>query len=474
MATLRKVLVANRGEIAVRVIRACREEGIRAVAVASDADMDSLAVREADEVVGIGPATATSSYLNVGAIVGAALLAGCDAVHPGYGFLSEQPELVEACDRFGLTFVGPSADTIRAAGDKLEARQLARDLGVPLAAGTEAVSDPERVAELVAELGLPVLIKAAAGGGGRGMRLVRGISELAGAVERARAEALAAFGDDRLYVERYVEQARHVEVQILGDTHGTIVHLGDRDCSYQRRYQKVAEEAPASAIPDNLRASLWEAARTLMGALGYVGAGTVEFLVDVQRGTFAFLEINTRVQVEHPVTEMITGLDIVREQLRIAAGEPLSFGQDDVVLNGHALEFRVNAESPERGFLPTPGLIEAWDAPSGPGIRVDTHCFAGYTVPAHYDSLLAKLVVWAQDRPSALARAEAALADFRVTGVETTLGLHRALIQHPDVRENSVSTRWLEETFLPSWSQDEGEGRPNGLAPAVTERNPNR
>lgn len=467
---LRKVLVANRGEIAVRIIRACREEGVRTVAVASEADMDSLAVREADEVVGIGAASAASSYLNVGAIVCAALLADCDAVHPGYGFLSEQPELVEACDRFGLTFVGPTADTIRAAGDKLQARQLARELGVPLAAGSDAVSDSEGVAALVADLGLPVLLKAAAGGGGRGMRLVRELSELTESVERARAEALAAFGDDRLFVERFVEQARHVEVQILGDAHGTVVHLGDRDCSYQRRYQKVVEEAPAAAIPGEVRGALWDAARDLMRALGYVGAGTVEFLVDVRRGTFAFLEINTRVQVEHPITEMVTGIDIVREQLRIAAGAPLSFAQDDVVLSGHAIEFRVNAESPRHDFLPTPGTIQSWNEPAGPGVRVDTHCFPGYSVPAHYDSLLAKLIVWAEDRPTALERAQAALADFGVSGIETTLGLHRALLEHRDVRENQVSTRWLEETFLPTWSLGDDEGRQPSLAAAATER----
>jgi acetyl-CoA carboxylase biotin carboxylase subunit len=459
MTVLKRVLVANRGEIALRVIRACFDEGITSVLAASEADRDSLPARAADEVVTIGPASASASYLNVGAVVSAALLMGCDGLHPGYGFLSERPELAEACARHGVTFIGPPADTIRRGGDKIAARELARSLGIPVGAGSGSVTDAAEAAAVAAEVGYPVLLKAAAGGGGRGMLRVETPEELPDAVARAGSEAQAAFGDGRLYVEHYISDARHVEVQVLADSHGTVVHLGDRDCSFQRRYQKLVEEAPAAAVPAELRRQIAEAAVTLMSALDYAGAGTVEFLVDVALNTFSFLEVNTRVQVEHPVTEMITGVDIVREQLRVAAGEPLSFAQSDVRLTGHAIEFRVNAEAPLAGFTPSPGTLEVWAPPTGAGIRTDTHCFAGYAVPPHYDSLLAKSIYHGADRDAALSLAARALDAFTVEGVETTLPLHRALVRHPDVRANRITTRWVEESFLPGWIRDNAQRR---------------
>lgn len=452
-----RVLVANRGEIAMRVIRACFDEGVRSVLAASETDLDSLPATASDEVICIGPANAAASYLNVGAVVAAALLADCDAIHPGYGFLSERPELVTACERHGVTFVGPSAEAIRRGGDKIEARELARSLDVPVGAGSSTVSTAQAAAEVAEGVGYPVLLKAAAGGGGRGMRLVPGRERLEAAVRDAGREAEAAFGDGRLYVEHYVERARHVEVQVLADRFGQTVHLGERDCSYQRRYQKLVEEAPASGLPAELQRQIREAAVTLMRAMGYVGAGTVEFLVDVEQETFFFLEVNTRVQVEHPVTEMVTGIDIVREQLRIAAGQSLSFGQDDVVLRGHAIEFRINAESPERDFAPSPGLLTAWSPPAGSGVRVDTHCFPGYRVPPNYDSLLAKLICGGATREEALDRAACALESFQVTPIDTTLSMHRALVRHPDVREGRVTTRWVEDVFLPAWKRRTAE-----------------
>jgi acetyl-CoA carboxylase, biotin carboxylase subunit len=450
---LSKVLVANRGEIALRVIRACFDEGLRSVLTVSEADRDSLPTWAADEVVVIGPASASRSYLSVGSVISAALLTGCDGLHPGYGFLSERPELADACIRHGVRFVGPSPETIRRGGDKIAARELARSLGIPIGAGSGSVATAAAAAEAAEDVGYPVLLKAAAGGGGRGMSHVHSADELAGAVERASAEARAAFGDGRLYVEHYVADARHVEVQVLADACGNVVHLGDRDCSYQRRYQKLVEEAPATAVPESLRHRISDAAVRLMRALDYVGAGTVEFLVDEQAGTFSFLEVNTRVQVEHPVTEMVTGIDIVREQLRIAAGERLSFTQQDVHLTGHAIEFRVNAEDPLAGFTPSPGRIRTWMPPSGSGVRTDTHCYPSYLVPTNYDSLLAKLVCHGADRGTALALAARALDAFRVDGVATTLPMHRSLVRHADVLGHRVTTQWVEQKFLPEWTR---------------------
>jgi acetyl-CoA carboxylase, biotin carboxylase subunit len=446
-STLRRVLVANRGEIAVRIIRACREEGVEVVVAVSDVDEDSLAAQLADGIVHIGPANPTQSYLRVGQIVCAALLARCDAVHPGYGFLSEQPSLVEACAANGLVFVGPGADAVRRGGDKVAARAAARRAGVPVGAGSDSVETVGTAIEIAADIGFPVLLKAAAGGGGRGMVRVDDSAELATRFAVASNEALSAFGDGRLYVERWVENARHVEVQLLADTHGNIVHLGDRDCSVQRRYQKVLEEAPAT-LPAPLHHRLAEAAVALGRELDYVGAGTVEFLVDLDRDEFVFLEVNTRVQVEHPVTEMVTGIDIVREQLRIAAGSPLSLAQDDVVVGGHSIECRINAESVGSGFIPSPGRVVRWSPPEGSGIRVDTHVFTGYDVPPHYDSLLAKLIVSGTDRDEAIRNLRAALAAFEVDGVDTTIELHRRIVDHPDFQSNNVSTKWLERVLL--------------------------
>jgi acetyl-CoA carboxylase biotin carboxylase subunit len=418
------------------------------VVAVSEADRDTLAARLADDTVLIGPPSPARSYLRVGQVVCAALIAGCDAVHPGYGFLSERPELAEACADNGLAFVGPPADVIRRGGDKVAAREAARRAGVPVGAGSDTVDTVAAAVAVAEQVGFPVLLKAAAGGGGRGMVRVADASQLAERFAVASSEASSAFGDGRLYVERFVERARHVEVQILADQHGDIVHLGDRDCSVQRRYQKVVEEAPAAGLSAPLRQGLAAAAVALAGELGYVGAGTVEFLVDLDRDEFCFLEVNTRVQVEHPVTEAVTGIDIVRQQLRVAAGLPLSFSQDDVVIDGHAIECRINAESVLDGFVPTPGAVTTWRPPAGPGVRVDTHVYPGYEVPPHYDSLLAKLIVRGANRDDAIDQLSRALGDFQVEGVDTTIALHQRIVEHADFRAGAVDTKWLEDVML--------------------------
>jgi acetyl-CoA carboxylase biotin carboxylase subunit len=446
---IRRVLVANRGEIAVRIVRACRDEGIDAIVAVSEADQDSLAARLATDVVHIGPASPTRSYLRVEQIVAGALLTNCDAVHPGYGFLSERAELAEACVANGLIFVGPTGSTIRRGGDKIEARRVARAAGVPTGAGSDAVRGADAARTVADDVGYPILLKAAAGGGGRGMVRVDDADELAARFGTASSEAEAAFGDGRMYVERYVENARHVEVQLLGDHHGKIVHLGDRDCSTQRRFQKLVEEAPAAVVSADVHQRLADAAVAIGHELDYRGAGTVEFLVDLDRGEFSFLEINTRVQVEHPVTEMVTGIDIVREQLRIAAGEPLGFDQDDVAIRGHAIQCRINAESVADGFLPSPGTLTRWDPPRDDFVRVDSHCFVGYEVPPYYDSLVAKVIALGADRGEAIDRSLDALADFQIEGIDTTRELHRAVLSHDDFRKGRTNTRWLETTLLP-------------------------
>jgi acetyl-CoA carboxylase biotin carboxylase subunit len=446
---VRRVFVANRGEIAVRIVRACRDEGIDVVVAVSDADESSLAAQLADDVVHVGASSPATSYLRVEQIVAGALLAGCDAIHPGYGFLSERPELADACLAHDLVFVGPSADTIRRGGDKVEARRIARAAGVPTGAGSDAVADGASAAVVADVIGYPVLLKAAAGGGGRGMQRVDDPVELTARFAAASREAEAAFGDGRVYVERFVEHARHVEVQLLADEHGHVVHLGDRDCSIQRRYQKLIEEAPATALSPALRQRLADAAVALGRELRYRGAGTVEFLVDLDRDEFSFLEVNTRVQVEHPVTEMVTGIDIVRAQLRIAAGAPLGFDQSDVSIDGHAIECRINAEAVAHGFAPSPGTVTRWEPPVGDLVRVDTHVFTGYEVPPYYDSLLAKLVVAGTDRSDAIARCRRALDELRIEGVDTTADLHRAVLDHADYADDRITTRWLESTFLP-------------------------
>jgi len=456
MTRITRLLVANRGEIAVRIVRAAFDEGIETVVVTSEADRDSLAARLADRSIVIGPASSSASYLDVDRVINAALLTGCDAVHPGYGFLSEQPALAEACAANGIVFVGPSVDSLRRGGDKTESRNLAESLGIPVSSALEPDADPQRTLELVRGLGYPVLVKASAGGGGRGMSLVRRESELLAAIENGSREAQEAFGDGRVFIERFVERGRHVEVQILGDGAGGVIHLGERDCSVQRRYQKVVEEAPAVAVPAELRSQLHASAVALGRELRYLGAGTVEFLVDVDRGSYFFLEINTRVQVEHPVTEAITGIDIVRQQLRLAQGAPLP-AQSEVVLTGHAIEVRLTSEDPRRGFMPTPGRVTEWVAPQGTDVRVDTHLYPGYVVPPYYDSLLAKIITRGPDRAAAIATGIRALDHLRVAGIATNAPLLEAVLADPDFAGDGVTTRWLETTFMPAWTAASGE-----------------
>jgi len=453
--SLKRVLVANRGEIAVRVIRACFDEGIEAVLAVSDADRDSLGAQLADRVICIGPAAATESYLDIDRLVAAATLTGCDALHPGYGFVSERPELSAACAEAGIAFVGPSEQAMRRSGDKATARALAKDLGIAVGEGSGVIEDPELARHVAERIGYPVLIKAAGGGGGRGMRLVEDPADLERAFHSAAGEAQQAFHDPRVFIERYVRRARHVEVQVLADGRGGVVHLGHRDCTLQRRYQKLVEEAPATDLPGDLGAQICAAAVRLIGELDYQGAATCEFLVDVERATYAFLEINARLQVEHPVTEMVTGVDVVREQLRIAGGAPLSLRQDDVQIRGHAIEVRINAERPENDFLPAPGRIERWAAPVSAHVRVDTACYPGWTVAPYYDSLLAKVIARGTDRADALERIDHALRHLRVEGVATTAGFALDILEHPDVVAGRVHTRWLEEEFLPAWTQKE-------------------
>jgi acetyl-CoA carboxylase biotin carboxylase subunit len=441
---VKRLLVANRGEIAVRVLRACVDEGVESVAAVSDADRESMAALAADHSVCIGPAAASESYLDVGRVIAAALATGCDALHPGYGFLSERPELAEACAENGIAFVGPPAEAIRRGGDKALARELAVSLGIPVGSGSEILADGAAAATAAERVGFPVVLKAAAGGGGRGMVRVDEPGAVEAAFAAASREAEQAFGDGRMYLESFVVHARHVEVQVLADQHGNAVHLFERDCSAQRRYQKLIEEAPAPALPDGLREALYDAALKLVAALGYVGAGTVEFIVDADRATFAFLELNTRLQVEHPVTEMVTGFDIVRAQLRIAAGRPLDVAQADLHLSGHAIEARVNAEDPDRDFAPGPGLITRWIAPVGSDVRVDSHCFGGYTVPPYYDSLLAKVIARGPDRDAAIAGLDRALAHLVADGVTTTAPIARELITSEDFGAVRHHTRWVE------------------------------
>ncbi|TCK22036.1 acetyl-CoA carboxylase biotin carboxylase subunit [Pseudonocardia endophytica] len=452
---LRRVLVANRGEIALRILRACFDEDIETVLAVSAADQDSPAAQLADRAVLIGPASAGQSYLAIDRIVQAALSAGCDAVHPGYGFLSERPELADACAENGLRFVGPDGDTMRRAGDKMTAREVAEKAGIPIGGRSRPLETRDEAVEalddaLDAGASLPMMLKASAGGGGRGMSIIRDRAEIGGRFDMAHREAEQAFGDGRLYLERYVTRARHVEVQVLADGFGTVCHLGDRDCSTQRRHQKLIEEGPAPDLPADLADQIRGAAVRLATELGYVGAGTVEFLVDLDRGDFVFLEVNARVQVEHPVSEMVSGIDIVREQLRIAAGRPLSFAQDDVTITGHAVEVRINAEDPERGFLPTPGTITRWAVPAGHGVRVDTFAYPGAVVTPYYDSLVAKVITHAATRLEAIDLMQRVLRGSRIDGIATTIPLQLAVLDSPEFRASPVTTRWLEEQYLPA------------------------
>ncbi len=439
-----KVLIANRGEIALRIIRACRELDIATVAVYSEADREALHVRFADDDVCIGPAPGRQSYLNIPRIIAAAEITGADAIHPGYGFLAENAEFAEICKASNITFVGPTAEQIRAMGDKASARRLAKEAGVPTVPGSEGIlADADEALRVADGIGFPVIIKATAGGGGKGMRIAHSTEQFTPLFSLAQNEALAAFGNGDVYVEKYLERPRHVEIQVLGDRHGRVVHLGERDCSVQRRHQKLIEESPSPALTPELRARMGAAAVSLAAAIDYIGAGTLEFLLDTD-GSFYFMEMNTRIQVEHPVTEMVTGFDLVKEQLHVAAGDPLSLPAELNGLRGHAIECRVNAEDPARNFQPSPGLITAYHPPGGPGVRVDTHVYAGYTVPPHYDSLLAKVIVHGRDRAEALARMGQALDSFILEGVTTTIPFLARVIRHPKFAAGNVDTRFLE------------------------------
>ena len=440
---LKKVLVANRGEIALRIIRACRELEIPSVAVYSDADEEALHVRLADEAVHIGPSKAQKSYLNIEALIEAATEKGADAVHPGYGFLAESAPFAAACQEAGLVFVGPSAETIEKIGDKSAARRLARDASVPVVPGTEGNATPEEAVEKAGEIGYPVMVKAAAGGGGRGIRVVEDDGELEKAVKEARREAEAAFGEGSVYLEKFVVEPRHIEVQVMGDGEGNVVHFYERECSMQRRRQKVLEEAPSPGISAETREEITRAAVRLAEAAGYANAGTVEFLVDEDE-SFYFIEMNTRIQVEHPITEVITGIDLVKEQLKVAGGEGLSVGQEEIPLAGHAIEFRINAEDPENDFFPSPGEVTIVEVPGGPGVRVDTAVFAGYQIPPFYDSMVGKLIVWGTDREEALARARRALEEYRLEGIKTTIPLHLRLLQEEAFLAGEYDTGYLE------------------------------
>ncbi|HVE70807.1 MAG TPA: acetyl-CoA carboxylase biotin carboxylase subunit [Thermoanaerobaculia bacterium] len=441
-----KVLIANRGEIALRVIAACKEMGLKTVAVHSEADRDSLHVRYADDDVCIGPAASKQSYLSISSIIAAAEISGADAIHPGYGFLSENPHFAEIVAECRLTFIGPPAEAIRLMGDKARARETAKRAGVPIIPGSEgAITSVEEATEIAKSFGFPVILKAAAGGGGRGMRICWEESDLQTQFETARNEADRAFGDASVYLEKYLERPRHIEIQVFGDTHGRIVSLGERECSIQRRHQKLIEESPSPALDDAMRKRMGDAAVRLCQAVNYVNAGTIEFLF--QDGEFYFMEMNTRIQVEHPVTEEVTGIDLVKEQIRVAAGEPLSVPHGDFKLRGHAIEFRVNAEDPVT-FAPNPGRIRELHLPGGPGVRVDTHIYRDYQVPPHYDSLLAKLIVRGKDRLDAIARGRRALEQFVVEGVKTTIPLHRAILNNEKFVRGDISTRFMDNFSL--------------------------
>jgi acetyl-CoA carboxylase biotin carboxylase subunit len=440
----KKVLIANRGEIALRVIRACRELGLETVAVYSEADRESLHVRFADDDVCIGPPPSRQSYLKIPNIIAAAEITGADAIHPGYGFLAENAEFADICKASNIVFIGPTGDQIRQMGDKATARRLAAEAGVPTVPGSPGtIDDPDEALAFAESIGFPVIIKATAGGGGKGMRIVQEAEQFPQLFGLAQNEALAAFNNGAVYVEKYIQHPRHVEIQVVGDNFGKVVHLGERDCTVQRRHQKLIEESPSPALSAVLRDRMGQAAVALASNIGYAGAGTLEFLLDTD-GLFYFMEMNTRIQVEHPVTEMVTSFDLVKEQIRVAANEPISFMGDGRRLRGHAIECRINAEDPSRNFQPCPGLITAYHPPGGPGVRVDTHVYAGYTVPPYYDSLLAKVIVHGNDREEALTRMGQALDSFILEGVTTTIPFLARVIRHPDFVVGDIDTRFLE------------------------------
>jgi acetyl-CoA carboxylase biotin carboxylase subunit len=443
MAAIEKLLIANRGEIALRIHRACHEMGIKTVAVHSTADADAMHVRLADEAICIGPASATDSYLNVPAIISAAEISGADAIHPGYGFLSENARFADIVEEHGIIFVGPKPEHIRTMGDKVEAKRTAGALGMPLVPGSDgAVSDPVEARKIAAEIGYPVIVKAASGGGGRGMKVVTREEDLETLMSQAGTEAKAAFGDATVYIEKYLGNPRHIEFQVFGDGKGNAIHLGERDCSLQRRHQKVLEEAPSPVITTAERMRMGGIVSKAMADMGYRGAGTIEFLWE--DGEFYFIEMNTRLQVEHPVTEMITGVDLVREQIRIAEGLPLSVTQDEIVFSGHAIECRINAEDP-RTFAPSPGLVKAYHAAGGMHVRMDSGLYAGYKIPPYYDSMIAKLIVYGRTREGCIMRLRRALEETVIEGVKTTIPLHQALLQQRDIQNGDYSIKWLEE-----------------------------
>lgn len=437
-----KVLIANRGEIALRIHRACREMGIKTVAVHSTADADAMHVRLANESVCIGPAPASESYLNIPAIISACEITGADAVHPGYGFLSENARFADILAAHNITFIGPSGDHIRLMGDKIQAKITARSLGIPCVPGSDgAVTTDEEAYKVAEETGYPVLVKAAAGGGGRGMKVANSREEMSSALSTARAEAKAAFGDDALYMEKYLGTPRHIELQIIADAHGNVAHLGERDCSLQRRHQKMLEESPSPALNEEQRAKIGGIVRNAIAKLGYLGVGTIEFLYE--NGEFYFIEMNTRLQVEHPITEAVTGIDIVREQIRIAAGLEMSFKQEDVTFSGHAIECRINAEDP-RTFTPSPGTIKDFHTPGGLGVRVDSAAYSGYKIPPYYDSLIGKLVVHGRNRNECLMRLRRTLNEFVIDGIKTTIPLFQDLVNEPDFINGEYNIHWLE------------------------------
>ncbi|MCC5999321.1 MAG: ATP-grasp domain-containing protein [Pararhodobacter sp.] len=451
---VKRLFVANRGEIALRILRSARAMGIETVLGVSAADREGAGPEAADRVVVLGPAPSAKSYLDPRLIVHAAAATGCDALHPGYGFLSEKPELARLCEEEGIAFVGPRPETIEALGDKMSARAMAIAAGVPIVPGTDHIADLDSARKAAAELGYPVVMKASAGGGGRGMFKAASEAELNASFESASRAAQAAFGDSRLYMERFVEAARHVEVQVIGDGEGGVLHFGERDCSVQRRYQKLIEEAPASAMPDALRTRLHEAAIRICAHARYRNAGTVEFLYDVARQDIYFIEVNSRIQVEHPVTEEITGIDLIACQLKVAGGDALGLTQADIRPAGHAIEVRINAEDPFADFRPSPGRITGWEPPRGPGVRLDSHARAGYLVPPFYDSMIGKLIVHGHDRAQAIDRLLQAIADFRLEGPQTTLPLAAHILDHPDFRANTFTTRWLEDRVLPDFAAE--------------------
>jgi len=439
----RKILVANRGEIAIRVFRACRELGIKTVAIYSDADEDAIHTRYADEAVHVGPAAPSASYLQLEKIVKLAADHGAEAIHPGYGFLSERPQFPEACEARGIVFIGPPAAAMRAMGSKLEAKALARAHGVPVTPGSDAIDDPHQAADIARGIGFPVIVKPSGGGGGIGMKVVEREDDLVPAITTATNAARSAFGDATVYVEKYVAKPRHIEIQVIADRYGHAVHLGERECSIQRRHQKILEETPSPAVTPDLRRQMGEAAIKAVRAAGYVNAGTVEFIFS--ESEFYFLEVNARLQVEHPITEEVTGIDLVKEQIRVAAGHELSFGQDEVTWTGHAIEMRINAEDPARKFIPNPKRISRWVAPAGPGVRTDSGFGPGSEVPSNYDSLIAKLIVRGADRAEAIARARRALREFVLVGPATTIPYHRAILESPDFLAGKLSTRFIDD-----------------------------